>query len=176
MMNVELKRLAHLLNDMQQQSGHSPEIATDFDVVLLICDLLTLTRYQIDKSISLEVEAAQPFIAHLPESTLRQALLNLVLNAAQALEHSPAGHICIKVFQSGPNLTIQVLDDGTGFSQTMLSGTRPSRPCTTGQGLAMTQQFINTMNGSVKLSNRVPHGGCVTILLPQQNSSGDHFA
>jgi len=40
----ELKRLARLLSDMLDQSRHSPETATDFDMATLIRDLLTLTR------------------------------------------------------------------------------------------------------------------------------------
>ena len=92
MISVELKRLTHLLNDMFDQNCHTPEIATDFDLVLLICDLVSLVRYQIADTISLEVQAAQSYNVHLPETIFRQALLNLLLNAAEALEGCRSGH------------------------------------------------------------------------------------
>lgn len=172
MISVELKRLSHLLNDLQDQSRHQPEIATDFDLVLLICELVTLTRSQISKTICLEVEAEQAFIVHLPENTLRQTLLNLLLNAAEALNSKSSGHICIKVDKVGTDLMIQVLDNGTGFSQELLDygilPLRTSRQRKTGTGLAMSQRFVNKMGGGLKLSNRPTPGACVTIWLPDE--------
>ena len=83
----ELKRLARLLNDMLNQSKHTPEIASHFDMVKLIGDLLTLTRYQIAETIVLTSDTPEHLIVDLPQSGMRQALLNLILNAADALDN-----------------------------------------------------------------------------------------
>ena len=134
----ELKRMARLLNDMLDQSRHSPEAATDFDMATLIRELLALTRYQIAESIHLEIDAPDALPVHLPESGIRQALLNLILNAADALEED-SGLIRIKARTDNQGLQIDVLDNGPGFSQDMLSyGIRPfrtSRQRGTGLGL-----------------------------------------
>lgn len=171
MISVELKHLAHLLNDVQDQSHESPEIAIDFDVVLLICDLVTLIRRHIAKTICLEVKASQPFMVHLPENTLRQVILNLLLNAAEAIDNKASGHIYIRIYQSALGLAIQVLDDGAGFSQEMLDyGLHPFRTnCqrNTGSGFTMAQKVLKNIGGSIKLSNQIPHGACVTLLLPR---------
>ena len=166
-MNVELKRLLHLLDDMYSSS----KIAVNFDIVLLICDVVTLIRYQIAKTISLEVDASQSFIVHLPENALRQVLFNLLLNAAQALEEQSCGHICVKVYKADLGLMIEVLDDGRGFSQTLLDNEirLPShRQRESDSGLVMVQQFIKTLGGTVKLSNRLAHGACVSLFLPDK--------
>jgi nitrogen fixation/metabolism regulation signal transduction histidine kinase len=167
----ELKRLARLLNDMLNQSKHTPEIATHFDMVTLIADLLTLTRYQIMETIALTCEAPEHLMVALPQSGMRQALLNLILNAADALDNE-LGTICIKVSRRSQGLSIEVCDNGHGFSQDMLSyGIRPfrtSRAKGTGLGLAMVQRFVKDCGGSIKLSNQQPHGACVTVLLPQE--------
>lgn len=172
MSSVELKHLAHLLNDIQNQKGHSPEPAIDFDVVLLVCDLVTLIRAQIPESTILEVKTLHSYIVHLPENLLRQALLNLLLNAADALNQHANGHICIKIYPSAAGLTIQFLDNGPGFSQYLLDygipPLRSSRQRGTGEGLAMTQRFVNRMGGCLKLSNQSPQGACVTMLLPNE--------
>ena len=168
----ELKRLARLLNDMLNQSRHTPEIATHFDMVNLISDLLTLTRYQLVETITLTCEAPERLMVHLPQSGVRQALLNLILNAADALDDNELGSICIKVNCSAQGLHIDVCDNGHGFSQDMLSyGIRPfrtSRPRGTGLGLAMVQRFVKDCGGSIKLSNQQPRGACVTVLLPKE--------
>jgi nitrogen fixation/metabolism regulation signal transduction histidine kinase len=172
MINKELKHLTHLLNDLQNQKSHCCEAKTDFDVVMLSCELVALIRPQIAKKIKLEVKSSLSFIVHLSESTLRQALLNLLLNAAHALADSQTGYICIEFEKNDSDLMIHVLDNGTGFPSSILEQTIPSiRSCRqrgSGLGLAMTQQFITQMGGQIKLSNRKPLGACVTILLPQE--------
>lgn len=169
LINAELKRMARLLNDMLDQSRHSPEVATIFDVRTLIRDLVALTRYQVAASIRLELDAPFPLQVHLPESGIRQALLNLILNAADALEGNP-GTICIKAYTDRRGLRIDVQDDGIGFSQDMLEhGIRPfrtSRQRGTGLGLAMVQRFVKDVGGTISLTNQQPHGACVSILLP----------
>ena len=167
----ELKRLARLLNDMLNQSKHTPEVASHFDMVNLIADLLTLTRYQIVETITLTCEAPEHLMVHLPQSGMRQALLNLILNAADALDNK-LGLICIKVSGSSQGLRIDVCDNGHGFSQDMLSyGIRPfrtSRARGTGLGLAMVQRFVKDCDGSIKLSNQEPYGACVSVFLPKE--------
>ncbi|MDI1277997.1 ATP-binding protein [Methylobacter sp.] len=169
LINAELKRMARLLNDMLDQSRHSPEVATAFDVRTLIRDLVALTRYQIAESIHLEIEAPCALPVHLPESGVRQALLNLILNAADALEGNP-GTIRIRARTDKQGLRIDVQDDGIGFSQDMLEhGIRPfrtSRQRGTGLGLAMVQRFVKDVGGTISLTNQPTHGACVSILLP----------
>ncbi len=171
LINAELKRMARLLNDMLDQSRHSPEVATAFDVRTLIRDLVVLTRYQIAEAIHLEIDVPFPLPAHLPESGLRQALLNLMLNAADALE-SNSGTICIKARAEREGLRIDVQDDGIGFSQDMLEhGIRPfrtSRQRGTGLGLSMVQRFVKDVGGTITLTNQPTHGACVSILLPNE--------
>jgi len=176
LISSELKRLARLLNDMLDQSRHSPETPTDFDMATLIRDLLTLTRYQIAESIALASDTPETLPVHLPESGIRQALLNLILNAADALEGS-SGLISIKARAEAQGLRIDVFDNGPGFSQDMLSyGIRPfrtSRQRGTGLGLAMVQRFVKDSGGTIKLSNQLPHGACVTVELPKECLAGD---
>ena len=175
LISSELKRLGRLLNDMLDQSRHSPETATDFNITILIRDLITLTRYQISESIELISDSPNMLPVHLPESGIRQALLNLILNAADAL-HGQAGLIRIKVRNETHHLRIDVFDDGPGFSQDMLNyGIRPfrtSRQGGTGLGLAMVQRFVKDVGGKIKLGNLHPHGACVTVLLPKECLSG----
>ncbi len=171
LISSELKRLAKLLNEMLDQSRHTPEPVSQFDVTILIRDLVTLTRYQIAEDIHLDIEASPPLAIKLPESGLRQVLLNLILNAADAFEGEP-GRIVIKAYEDSVGVHISVLDNGPGFSDDMLNnGIRPfrtSRSKGTGLGLAMVQRFIKEIGGSIKLSNYSPHGACVALLLPKE--------
>jgi signal transduction histidine kinase len=170
LISSELKRIALLLNDMLNQSKHTPEVAHDFDITLLIRDLVKLTRYQIDEAIQLEINTPKSLTVHLPESGIRQALLNLILNAVNALD-GEAGRIVITAQADTQGLSIAVLDNGHGFPQDLLDyGIRPFRTSHargTGLGLAMVQRFAKDVGGTIKLSNQQPQGACVTVSLPQ---------
>jgi nitrogen fixation/metabolism regulation signal transduction histidine kinase len=162
---------------MLDQSRHSPEIPTDFDAVKLIRDLVVLTRYQIPEHIQIQVDAHQSIPVNLPESGFRQALLNLILNSADALEKSP-GCILIKAYSEKKRLIINVLDNGPGFSKDILNyGIRPFRTSHqrgTGLGLAMVQRFVKDVGGTIELTNQQAHGASVTLLLPGSIIVGGH--
>ncbi len=163
----ELKRLARLLNEMLGASKHTPEIASEFDLTVLISDFISLVRYQIPENIDLNFVLPETLPVHLPESGLRQALLNLVLNSAQALD-GKTGEIHISAQKTEDSLQIQVRDDGQGFAQEWLAyGIRPfrtSRENGTGLGLSMVQRFVKDNQGVLTLSNN--HGATVSIMFP----------
>jgi signal transduction histidine kinase len=169
LISSELKRLALLLNNMLNQSKHTPEVATNFDLSVLIRDLLKLTRYQVPEQIQLNSDTPVTLWVHLPESGVRQILLNLILNAVEALEEQ-AGTVLIKAGIESSGLFIDVLDNGRGFSQEMLEcGIRPFRTSHargTGIGLAMVQRFVKNIEGTIKLSNQIKQGACVTLSFP----------
>lgn len=176
LISSELKRLAVLLNDMLNQSKHVPENATDFDMNIMVRDLVALTRYQIAESIQLDIDVPVCLPVHLPESGIRQVLLNLILNAADALE-AGSGLIRISAHTGHQGLRIDVTDNGSGFSQDMLDyGIRPfrtSRQRGTGIGLSMVQRFVKNIGGIIRLGNQQPHGACVTLLLPKACLAGE---
>ncbi|GAB6142069.1 hypothetical protein JCM14076_27980 [Methylosoma difficile] len=165
----ELKRLARLLNDMLDQSRHSPEAFSVFYFKRLIADLTVLARYQIAENIHFYIDVPTHLLVNLPESGIRQVLLNLILNAADALE-GKAGTITICALPRRENLELYVQDTGTGFSEEVLKqGIRPfrtSRQHGTGLGLSMVQRFVKAIDGSIVLSNVLPQGAKVLIVIP----------
>lgn len=169
LIGAELKRMTRLLNDLLDQGRQTPAPARELNLATLVRELVALTRYQVPRHITLNCEVPKDLMCRLPEGDLRQALLNLILNAAQALDEMP-GTILIDVRREENSICIDITDDGPGFSEEMLaSGIRPfstGRPRGTGLGLAIVQRFARDAGGQIKLSNRLPHGACVSLVLP----------
>jgi signal transduction histidine kinase len=170
----ELKRMGRLLTELLAQGKHTPAPARDFNLASMLHDLTALTRYQIPPHIALSYDAPEDLTCHLPDSSLRQALLNLILNAAAAIGPAP-GEIGIEVHAEDERLIIQVCDNGPGFSDEILKhGVRPfgtGRPGGTGLGLAMVQRFIREVNGRMRLANRPQGGACCTLIIPRHIAS-----
>jgi signal transduction histidine kinase len=135
----------------------------------LIRELVALTRYQVPPEIELRIQAPEHLLCWLPESPLRQSLLNLVLNSAQALGNN-GGAIVIDAHRSGGRIELSVTDTGPGFSEeTLAAGVRPfvtGRSGGTGLGLAIVQRFVRDVGGKLSLSNAEPHGACVRLTIP----------
>lgn len=166
---AELKRMARLLTDLLERGKQTPAAPKDCDLSLLVRELVALTRYQIPPQIALRCDLPDSLPCRLPESHLRQAILNLVLNAAQAIDEK-SGEIEIGASRDEQWVYVTVRDDGPGFSPELLrGGVRPfasSRPQGTGLGLAIVQRFVRDVGGQIKLANLFPRGACVTLQLP----------
>ena len=162
----ELKRIADLLSNLLGRSRQIPAVSTQFYLAELVRDLVALVRYQVSPNIRLVVEIPDSIECLLPEPNLRQALLNLILNATQAIGDKP-GIITLTAYRKNKNLSIKVSDTGPGFAQNLLAGGihtfHSTRKEGTGLGLAIVQRFARDMEGRILLSNVLPHGGCATL-------------
>jgi two-component system sensor histidine kinase HydH len=89
-----------------------------------------------------------------------QVLLNLVLNAIQAMPQRPyeSNLIKVTVSQSGDSALIEVSDNGVGIDPTLIGRVfQPlftTKPTGTGLGLAITRQIVDEMNGQITVESQ----------------------
>lgn len=165
----ELNRIARLLGELLDQSKQAPEPARELDLKKLTEEFCSLARYQLPEHIVLCNQVPENACCRLPPGGLRQALLNLILNSAEALAEHP-GTVTIQARILNGRLQLEVVDDGPGFGEELLrSGIRSfstSREHGTGLGLAMVRRFARELNGEFHISNLEPHGACARLDLP----------
>ena len=165
----EVARLTRLLNQLLDSARHTPETSRPLRLAYLVDELLALTRCQVAPEVRLVNRVDPTLTVRLPHDRVRQALLNLLLNAAAAL--GPAGGtIQVESAVDGDRLRLGVVDDGPGFPPALLhGGVRPffsTRERGTGLGLAMVQRLARDLGGELQLANVEPHGARATLLLP----------
>ncbi|MFN3750646.1 MAG: sensor histidine kinase [Thiobacillus sp.] len=165
---AELRRMSKLANALLDQARHAPEAASRVELAPLVRELLALARYQIAPEIALEQHIEPALVCSLPADRLRQALLNLVLNAAQVLPER--GTIRVAAAREGDYLALAVEDDGPGFPDTLLqqgvSAFSTQRAGGTGLGLAAVRRFALDLGGALALENLSPHGARASLRLP----------
>lgn len=165
----EVKRTVRLLNELLSRAQNAPESARDLDLSRTITELVGLVRYQLPEQVEVVANVPECLRCRLPEDGLRQALLNLVLNAAQAMENGP-GIISVDAAARDGRIEIAVSDTGPGFAPELLAaGVRPfvsRRAAGTGLGLAMVQRFARDLGGELHLANQEPNGAVVSIAVP----------
>jgi len=165
----EINRITRLLNGLLDQARHRPEAASEVNLAELCSSLASLARYQLPPGVTLVTDVPGNLHCVVAADGLRQALLNLILNARNALGNS-TGIIRLAVQPRGDSMEISVTDSGSGFSDTLLShGPRPfisGHESGTGLGLAITRRFVNDLGGRITLDNPPTGGARVTLYLP----------
>ncbi|WP_324765598.1 ATP-binding protein (plasmid) [Sinorhizobium meliloti] len=99
---------------------------------------------------------------------LRQILLNLTLNAIQAI--APSGHVSLRAHRPGKVVEISITDDGSGMDEESVGkALRPfftTRPGGTGLGLPITNQLVEANGGTMIIESSCGHGTVITLRFP----------
>lgn len=156
----DLKNMVNEFGQMAQMDRHM--IAKGpVDLVATVRSLVTLQQQAYPKT-AFSVDSSEPSMAIVSdESRLRQALLNLITNAENALAESDniAPKIAVKITRGADTIRICVMDNGPGYPDDAAQRTRllepyvTSRKKGTGLGLAIVQRIAEDLGGKLILSN-----------------------
>lgn len=143
----------------------------------LVQDVLVLVEKDLQKHrISLQVDLPADAVAAVNPSQIQQVLLNLIINARQAME--PGGSLCVATRRNEPSGTAEILvrDTGAGIPAEKLA--RIFEPFYssktadddgrggTGLGLSLCKQLIESHQGRIRVESTVGKGTTFTIKLP----------
>lgn len=139
--------------------------------------LLVLARDPQKDGIALRVQV-QPGTCVMGDSVqLEQVLLNLLINARQAMLGSRNGSLTIKAGAEAGEVKIQVIDNGPGIPPQHLTkvfepffttkrDTRRGGHKGTGLGLAICKEIIEHHNGRIEVASELGRGTTFSIYLP----------
>jgi signal transduction histidine kinase len=116
-----------------------------------------------------EFDAALPQVVCAPQQ-LRQVFLNLVVNAAQAVE--AGGHVLVATRPDGDHVIVSVADDGCGIPPELIDRifdpfftTKPVG-VGTGLGLGIAHQIVSSHGGEIQVESTVGTGTVFRVRLP----------
>lgn len=166
------RRGGTLLQRIGSISGHREMRAEPTDLEQVLDDLQMMANPSLPSQTRLRISLDQG-LGHLmlDQGALQDSLLNLILNARDAMGQS-GGEIRLSGRRVRDTwLEISVEDDGPGFSDAaLLRGLDPFFTTKGGEGsglgLAMVYDHASLSGGSVRLSNHAGGGGRVVLRLP----------
>ncbi len=164
-----VQKIVTQLLDFSQQ--HEPEL-TPIDVNSIIKHILSLLSYTFNRTgIKLDENLAPNLpLLMLDRHKMEQALINLFLNAIQAINGK--GRIAITTWQKGAWCFIEISDTGCGIPPHILSKifdpffTTKGVGKGTGLGLSVTKGIIVKHSGEIEVKSKVGEGTTFTIKLP----------
>ncbi|MFG6109707.1 response regulator [Stenotrophomonas nematodicola] len=175
-------RAAALTQRMLAFARKQPLDPQTFDVVARIRSLEDMLLRSIGENIELELELGpQPMVAVADPNQFENVILNLVINARDALDGQ--GLIRIRAGRThierdhelapGYYISVKVLDNGRGIPLELLTKvfepfftTKPQGEGT-GLGLSMTYGFARQSGGSARIASEAGEGTEIELLLPE---------
>jgi two-component system, NtrC family, sensor histidine kinase HydH len=171
----EADHLERILQDFLQYVGKRELRHGSHDVNKLVSDLVDFYRpqaevHRIDLRCCL---ADEPPVCEIDLTAIKQAILNLLINAQQAMPDG--GQIYIRVSKHGDSMVrIDVIDTGPGIPEDgrekVFQAYYSTKKAGSGLGLATTRQLVRAHGGQILLYSEPGRGSCFTILLPRQQS------
>jgi signal transduction histidine kinase len=128
-------------------------------------------------TLTFDAAAAPQAMVHGNADHLQQAILNLIINAEQALQGTEGGAIGVELEEGAGDAILRILDNGRGIDAaqlaTMFDAFATTRPVSnaTGLGLAAARIIAQAHGGTVAVEARSP-GCCATLRLPLWEARG----
>ncbi|WP_436933041.1 ATP-binding protein [Escherichia coli] len=167
-----------LLAFSRKQSLHPQAV----ELKTLLEELSELMRHSLPATLALEIEAQSPaWPAWIDVSQLENAIINLVMNARDAME-GQTGIIKIRTWnqrvtrssgQRQDMVALEVIDHGSGMSQAVKSQvfepffTTKQTGSGSGLGLSMVYGFVRQSGGRVEIESAPGQGTTVRLQLPR---------
>jgi signal transduction histidine kinase len=165
----EVDRLNKVLEDFLHFAKPAPVDQGRFSANQAVGDVLELTRQQAVRN-RVEVQVSLDDDVDVPGQgeQIKQALLNLVLNALQAMPDGGTLRVSTRIIAN--EIHIEVSDNGPGVApedrDRIFNPFVTTRETGTGLGLAITQRIVQGHDGHIMLKDTSERGAIFVLCLP----------
>lgn len=173
-MTKEVDRLNRVVGELVELAKPIAVSGTSVNLEALISECIQLIAYEPDAEhieIKTDIQRDLPQI-QADEDRLKQVLLNLCLNALQAMENP--GVLTLKMYSDDADkeIVIEVADTGCGINQEDLSDIFEPYFTTklsgTGLGLAIVHNIVKAHKGRIEVASNTGAGTVFKIFLPKR--------
>jgi PAS domain S-box-containing protein len=175
----ELERMSGILNRLRDLY-RPPQLVWELvDLNKLAVAVRHLTARQLaSHGVELQIELAPELPpVRAQADPLRQVLLNLLLNAQQAMPSGGTIAISTLAGQGEPGCSLRVSDTGAGIAPERLAQIfdpfASSKPQGLGLGLYISRQVVEQHGGSITIASTLGAGTTVTVWLPYREEISD---
>jgi signal transduction histidine kinase len=175
-------RVAKIVHSLKQFAHPGGGGATPVDLNAAITDTLTIAAHEYKLVADVELRLGDLPLVTCDGGAVNQVLLNLIINAAQAIEEANAGchrrgTITVTSRRDGDGVRIAVTDTGTGIAE--LVRPRIFEPFFTtkpvgkgmGHGLAGSRAIVEHHGGRIAFTTEVGAGTTFEVFLPEHGAA-----
>jgi len=171
---IGLDRIRDVVKDLQRLSRQSEVRRETFSLNELLDESLSMARNQVEHRARVRKLYGDIGAVVGDRSALGQVLLNLILNASQALPEgrADANEVTLRTYMEGEIVTVEVGDTGAGISPQVLPHifdpffTTKAIGEGTGLGLAVSCRIVADHGGRIDVESEVGRGSLFRVTLP----------
>ncbi len=172
---ADARRAADVMDRVRGLAMRRSAHATPIAINGVVEEVATFLRHELrshDVALSLDLAASLEVIS-ADRIQMQQVILNLSLNAIQAMANVPAGRRCLRI-ATGRDETatvfVRVEDSGPGLPPDgiprLFEGFYSTRESGMGMGLRICQSIVEAHGGRIEASNNPDGGACFKVTLP----------
>ena len=162
----------HLNSRVEQILGFARPVSLNVrseNLNIIINDVLELVRPQLAANkVELRLSLSQQIYVLVDESSIRGALMNLILNGIEAMPQG--GFLSITAEQSADTVRLEITDTGRGVGEEEAKKIFEPFYTTKAQGLGLgmpyAKRIIDQHGGTISINSRPGDGTTITIALP----------
>jgi two-component system, cell cycle sensor histidine kinase and response regulator CckA len=174
-----MARIHRIVRDLGSFSHTDEEAIVPMDVNLAIDSALGMLRNELKYRARVERDLRAKRLVRASAPRLGQVFLNLILNAAQALDEAGSRRnlVIVRSFDEGPEVVVEISDNGPGIAAEVLPRifesffTTKPRGMGTGLGLPISLGIVRTLGGELIVDSRAGAGATFRVRLPADESS-----
>jgi signal transduction histidine kinase len=165
----EVGRLEDLLNEILSFVKETRIQKERVEAQKLMEEVISLTHSEIDdRGISLIREFGDPVEIYVDPNRVKDALLNIIKNAIQALENH--GTITLKIYRKNKTCILEIRDTGPGIAEEDLrfifDPFYTTKKTGTGLGLTITHRIIEEHDGRIEVESKTGEGSTFRVVIP----------
>ncbi|HXT97188.1 MAG TPA: ATP-binding protein [Polyangia bacterium] len=174
-----MARIHRIVRDLGSFSHSDEEASAPMNVNAAIDSALGMLRNELKYRARVERELGAGRLVRASAARLGQVFLNLILNAAQALDEADAKRnvVTVRSFDEGPDVVVEIADNGPGIAAEILPRifesffTTKPRGMGTGLGLPISLGIVRTLGGEIVVDSRPGQGATFRVRLPADESA-----
>ncbi len=170
---AQVERIEYLLTSLKNFNMYENLQVRSIDVGSFLEKLVPLVAADMEKKkVLFQVEGLPgSWSMAVDLRALQQALLNIIVNASEALSDRPDPRIVLSVLKVGSMVRFRVTDNGIGITEErkkqLFKPFYTTKERGTGLGLVITRKLVSRMKGFVEITSRFDKGTIVDIYLPE---------
>ena len=179
-----MARIHRIVRDLGSFSHTDDDTSVPMNVNPALESALTMLRNELKYRARVERDLRATRLVRASPARLGQVFLNLLLNAAQALDETTAKRnvVTVRSFDDGDGVVIEVADNGPGIPPDVLPRifesffTTKPRGLGTGLGLPISLGIVRGLGGEITVDAPPGAGACFRVRLPASNGGAGRSA
>ncbi len=154
----EIDRLNNLITEFLDFAKPEAPLEDHVDMGNLVSEILDFVKTgEQTKNVATESEIENGLVLLANKNKLRQAFLNIIVNAFQATESKESPKIKVSVKKSGPVVLVSIKDNGIGMSESLkqriFEPFHTTKHKGTGLGLAITHSILEAHQANLSVDS-----------------------